>query len=301
MNLRLRLRLSALLAFTGAVLAVALPAAVADHPVIPLYPNGAPGSAARMHEPEQRTGNNITAVHHPSLTVYLPAADKATGCAVIVTPGGGHARLAIQHEGYAVAEWLAEHGVAAFILKYRLARDEANPKDAPQPYTIDRDELGDAQRAIRLVRSRAAEWGVRPDAVGILGFSAGGEVAILAATRGKAGDPASTDPIERQSSKPDFFAPIYPGGLQRTDLEINKSTPPVFLACGANDRPTISEVLPEFYLKCKRAGIDAELHIYAGAGHGFGIRETNKSPSGTWIARFHDWLGDRKFLQRPSP
>lgn len=293
--------LSRFAAVSGFALGVAAVSADELHPVIPLYPHGAPGSEARRHEPEQRTGNNITAVHHPSITVYLPAPEKATGCAVIVTPGGGHARLAIQHEGYAVAEWLAQHGVAAFILKYRLARDEANPKDQPQPYTIDRDELGDAQRAIRLVRSRAKEWGVNPAAVGILGFSAGGEVTILAATRGRDGDPAAADPVERESSQPNFFAPIYPGGLQRTDLELTKSTPPVFLACGANDRPTISEVLPEFFLKCKRAGIDAELHIYAGAGHGFGIRETNKSPSGTWIARFHDWLGDRKFLAPSSP
>lgn len=290
-----------LLAVSVAALGALAHSADADHPVIPLYPNGAPGSAARMHEPEQRTGNNITAVHHPSLTVYLPTPDKATGCAVVVTPGGGHARLAIQHEGYAVAEWLADHGVAAFILKYRLARDEANPKDAPQPYTVDRDELGDARRAIQLVRSRAAEWGVNPAAIGILGFSAGGEVAILAATRPLPADTAAADPAERVSSRPDFFGPIYPGGLQRTDIELTKQTPPVFLACGANDRPTISEELPKFYLRCRQAGIDAELHIYAGAGHGFGIRETNKSPSGAWIARFHDWLGDRKFLGRTGP
>src|SRR6185295_5839010 len=95
---------------------------------------------------------------------------------------------------------------------------------------------------------------------------------------------------------PDFFGLIYPGGLQRTDIELTKDLPPAFLACGADDRPTISELLPEFYLKVKKLGVSAELHIYAGAGHGFGVRATNHSPSGAWIDRFGDWLGDRKFL-----
>ncbi len=252
-----------------------------------------------MNEPEKTTGTNVTNIHQPSVTVYLPAADKATGCAVVVAPGGGHARLAIQHEGYAVAQWLAEHGVAAFILKYRLAKDEATPAGAAQAYTVDRDELSDAQRAIQLVRSRAGEWKVDPSRVGIIGFSAGGEVAMLAATRGAPAKTDATDPLERLSSRPDFFGLIYPGGLQRTDIEVTKDLPPAFLACGAADRPTISELLPEFYLKCKKAGVPAELHIYAGAGHGFGVRDSNHPPSGTWIDRFNDWLADRKFTAPP--
>lgn len=285
------------LALLGFVCAAALQAA--DPVVVPLWPAGAPGSAARMHEPEKIAGNNVSNIHHPSLTLYLPAKDKATGCAVVVAPGGGHSRLAFEHEGHAVGRWLAGHGIAAFILKYRLARDDATPAGATQPYAIDRDELGDAQRAIRLVRSRAAEWNVDPKRIGILGFSAGGEVTILAGTRGMAGDSAATDPIDRLSSRPDFFAPIYPGGLQRTDIALSKDLPPVFLLCGANDRATISELLPEFFVKCKKAGMDAELHIYAGIGHGFGVRDTNKSPAGAWLSRFQDWLGDRKFLATP--
>lgn len=251
-----------------------------------------------MHEAEKTTGSNVTNIHHPSLTVYLPAQDKATGCAVIVAPGGGHARLAIQHEGYNVAQWLADHGIAAFILKYRLSKDEAAPAGSAQPYTIDRDELGDAQRALRVVRSRAAEWGINPARVGIIGFSAGGEVALLAATRGSSGDASVADAIDRLSAKPDFFGLIYPGGLTRKDIDLAKETPPAFLACGSEDRPTISELLPEFYLKCKKAGVPAELHIYAGAGHGFGVRATNLGPSAGWIDRFADWLGERKFLTR---
>lgn len=268
----------------ASLLAAPLPAAD-QHPVVPLWPAGAPGSEARKAEPEKIAGSNVSNIHHPSLTAYLPAAGQATGCAVIVAPGGGHARLAIQHEGWNVAQWLADHGIAAFVLKYRLAKDDAVPVGAAQPYTVDRDALADAQQAFRVVRARAAEWGVRPDAVGIIGFSAGGQVALLAATR-------ATDAAVR----PNFYGLIYPGGLPRTDITVTKDTPPVFLAAGYGDRQNISEGLAEFYLKTKRAGASAELIMYAGAGHGFGVRDTNKSPSGAWIARFQEWLGDRKFL-----
>lgn len=278
-------------------LALVRPAFAADpRPAVPLWPNGAPGSAARRAEPEKVAGSNVSNIHQPSLLVYLPSKDTATGAAVIIAPGGGHARHAIQHEGYNVGEWLASHGVAAFVLKYRLAKDDATPAGQPQPYTVDRDALADAQRAFRVVRARAREWGVRPDAIGILGFSAGGEVALLAATRGVDGQPAAVDPIDRESARANFYALIYPGGLPRTDIEVTKSTPPVFLAAGYGDRQNIAEGLAEFYLKSKRAGALAELHMYAGAGHGFGVRDTNKSPAGAWILRFHEWLGDRKFL-----
>jgi acetyl esterase/lipase len=293
------LRLAAL----GLACAVLLRAADSSpsHPVVPLWAAGAPGSAARMGEAEKIAGSNVSNIHQPSLTVYLPAKDRATGCAVVVAPGGGHSRLAIEHEGYAVARWLADHGTAAFVLKYRLAKDDATPAGATQAYTIDRDELGDAQRALRLVRSRATEWGVNPARVGIIGFSAGGEVALLAATRGTAGATAVADSLDRLSSRPDFFGLIYPGGLPRTDIELTKEVPPAFLACGSEDRATISELLPEFYLKCKKAGIPAELHIYAGAGHGFGVRASNKAPSGAWIERFSEWLADRKFTTPANP
>lgn len=294
MKSHLFLPLLVLAAATTAVLAAE------SRPVVPLWPNGAPGSEARRAEPEKIAGSNVSNIHHPSLTLYLPSKDKATGAAVIVAPGGGHARHAIQHEGWNVGEWLAQHGVAAFVLKYRLAKDDANPAGTPQPYTVDRDALADAQRALRLVRSRAAEWNVNPSAVGILGFSAGGEVALLAATRGADGQPDAADPIDRQSARANFYSLIYPGGLPRTDIVVTKETPPTFLVAGYGDRQNISEGLAEFYLKSKRAGASAELHMYAGAGHGFGVRDTNKSPAGAWLARFHEWLADRKFLNAPK-
>src|SRR5882724_4643237 len=146
-------------ALLGAACVTLLSAAdiAATHPVFPLWPQGAPGSEARKGEPEKVVGNNVSNIHFPTLTVYLPAKDKATGTAAIVCPGGGHRFLVMQKEGYDVAQWLADHGIAAFVLKNRLARDDANPAGAPQPYTIERDALADAQRAIRLVRSRATE------------------------------------------------------------------------------------------------------------------------------------------------
>src|SRR5215207_9890773 len=175
--------------------------AAETRPTVPLWVNGAPGSEARKAEPEKVAGSNVSNIHHPSLTIYLPPKERATGAAVIVAPGGGHQRHAIEHEGYNVGQYLADHGVAAFVLKYRLARDDANPAGAPQPYTIDRNALADAQRAFRLIRARAQEWGIRPDAIGIVGFSAGGEVALLAATRGVDGKADASDPIERQSAR----------------------------------------------------------------------------------------------------
>jgi acetyl esterase/lipase len=273
-------------------------ALAADAPIVPLWPAGAPGFEAKKDLPEKIVGPKLSGINNPTLTVYLPAKDKATGAAVIVAPGGGHAFLSIQHEGYSVGQWLADHGVAGLVLKYRLAKDDAVPA-GQSPYTVDRDALGDAQRALRLVRFRATEWGINPAAVGIIGFSAGGEVALLAATRPATGTPDAADPIDRLDARPDFFGLLYPGGLPRTDIVLTKGTPPAFLVCGSEDRQNISEGLPEFYLKCKKAGVMAELHVYAGTGHGFGLRDTNKSPSGMWPARFYDWLGDRKFLKAP--
>lgn len=269
-------------------------AAPTDRLILPLWPAGAPGYEARKSEPEKIVGSNVSNIHQPTLTVYLPSKETATGCAVIVAPGGGHARLAIEHEGYNVAQWLADHGIAAFILKYRLAKDDANPAGAAQPYTIDRDALADAQRALRLVRSRATEWNINPAAVGIIGFSAGGEVAGQAAMHPAAANSTATDPIDRLDARPDFQGLIYPGQSQRIIPE--KGAPPAFLACGANDRPDISEGLASVYLLFKKAAVPVELHIYAGAGHGFGVRATNKSPSGAWPDRFREWLADRKFL-----
>jgi acetyl esterase/lipase len=268
--------------------------AAAEPQVVLLWPDGAPGSEGKTADEISRTspqGDHIVAsIHRPSLTVYLPSKETATGAAVVIAPGGGHSELWMDHEGYNVAKWLSEHGVAGFVLKYRLAREKGST------YTVEGESLADTQRAIRLVRSRAAEWGVSPDRVGVMGFSAGGGLAALAATRYDAGSPGAADAVERQSSKPSFQALLYPA-IPR-GMQLSKETPPAFLVCGENDRLDISQGLPELYLALKKAGASAELHVYTGVGHGFGLRETTKGPVAAWPARFHDWLDARGFLKR---
>lgn len=256
-----------------------------------LWPNGAPGSEGktgneklRLYEDEHILSN----IHRPSVTVYLPPKEKANGAAVIVIPGGGHRELWITHEGYNIATWLSERGIAAFVLKYRLARDSNST------YTVDKESLSDAQRAIRLVRSRAKEWNVDTARIGVMGFSAGGEVAALAAMRFNDGHPGATDPVDRESSKPVFQALIYPGNSKR--FEVAGNTPPVFLLAGYNDE--IAKGIVDVYLKYKNANVPAELHIYSNAGHGFGIREKNTGAVTGWIDRFYDWLSDRGFLKK---
>ena len=257
-------------------------------PSIPLWPNGAPGSEARKGEAEIATPGNLVNIHNPSIVAYLPAKEKATGAAVIICPGGGHRNLAIDHEGYNVGRWLSDHGIAGFVLKYRLARETNST------YKIETHALADGQRAIKLVRSRAKEWNINPSAVGIIGFSAGGEIAAMAATRPDVDLGNPPDEIDQQKSRPDFQGLFYPAIPK--EMKIEKDTPAAFMVCGYGDRQNISEGLPELYLIFKRAGASAELHIYSGAGHGFGLREINKSPAGAWPMRFEEWLRDRKFL-----
>jgi acetyl esterase/lipase len=269
-------------------------AQTAEHNAILLWPNGAPGSEGKTSPESVRItpdGEHVlSSIHRPSITPYLPANEKATGAAVIIAPGGGHAELWADHEGYNVANWLCDRGVAAFVLKYRLAREKGST------YSVEGDALPDIQRAIRLVRSRAVEWGIDPDRIGVMGFSAGGEVAALAATRYDAGIAAATDPIDRQSSKPAFEALIYPGLPH--DLKVSKDTPPAFLLCGENDRPDISQGLAELYLALRRDGVSAELHVYTGIGHGFGLRARNTGAIAGWPGRFLEWMDARGLLKQ---
>lgn len=262
---------------------------------IPLWPNGAPGSegktASEIVEKSANGERKVWSIHQPSLTPYLPAKDKATGAAVIIAPGGAHRFLCVDHEGYNVAQWLSDRGIAAFVLKNRLA------KETNSTYRIEIEALADTQRAVRLVRSRANEWNINPQSVGVMGFSAGGELAALVSARFDAGKADSTDAVERVSCKPDFQALIYPG--RSRDIQPTKEQPPVFLACGYGDRQDISEGLAELYLRYKRAGVPAELHIYSAAGHGFGLRDSSKGAVAGWPARFSEWLGDRGFLKKP--
>ncbi|MEQ1841598.1 MAG: alpha/beta hydrolase, partial [Verrucomicrobiales bacterium] len=248
----------------------------ADLPVsLPLWAEGAPGSEARKDEPEKIDKSNITNIHHPSLTPYLPESGKSTGVAVIICPGGGHAKLCVGHEGFALAEWFRDRGIAAFVLKYRLSKEEGSP------YTLEGHAMDDTRRAIRTVRSRAEEWGIKPDRIGILGFSAGGELAAYSAMKSDAGKAEASDPIERAGSRPDFQGLIYPG--KSGTFTVEKGMPPVFIACGYGDRPDIAEGMASLYLKYKAAGVKAELHIYSNAGHGFGYRPDATSAETAWV------------------
>ncbi|HTD66894.1 MAG TPA: alpha/beta hydrolase [Candidatus Limnocylindria bacterium] len=260
---------------------------------IPLWPNGAPGSEGKT-KPEVVVKSvsgeiSVWSIHRPSLTPYLPPKEKANGTAMLVIPGGGHRVLAITHEGYNVAQWLSERGIAAFVLKHRLARETNST------YKIEVEALADTQRAMRLIRSRAQEWNIDPARIGAIGFSAGGELVNLVSARYDAGKPDASDPIERQNCRPNFQALIYPG--RSGDIQPTNGFPPVFLACSYTDRKDISEGLAEVYLRYKRAGVPAELHIYSTGGHGFGLRATNKRPVGAWSVRFEEWMVDSGFLK----
>jgi acetyl esterase/lipase len=252
-----------------------------------LWPNGAPGSPASVSEEKIRLSDRgehiVSNVHAPSVTVYLPPAGKGTGSSVIVIPGGGHTELWMDHEGYRVAEFLANHGIAAFVLKYRLAREKGSI------YTVENHALADVQRAIRLVRSRSAQWQLDPRRVGVMGFSAGGELAALAASRYDKGTPDSDDSVDKQSSRPSFQALLYPA--IPSGLNFSTETPPAFLLGGAEDQTAISQGLAELYLALRRAGAHAELHIYEGVGHGFGVRVDDTGPIAEWPQRFLEWLG----------
>jgi len=265
---------------------------LAQQKEILLWPNGAPGSEAKAGSEKTRLYNGeqiMSNIHRPSITVYLPTKAKSTGTAVVVIPGGGHRELWMTHEGYNVGKWLSEKGIAAFVVKYRLA------KDTNSTYAIDKEELADVQRAIRLVRNHSKEWSVDTAKIGVMGFSAGGELAALAAMRFDYGNANAADPIDRESSRPAFQALIYPGNWSR--FEVVANAPPVFLLAGSND-DEIAKGIGEVYLKYKKANVPAELHIYSNAGHGFGVRQSNTGAVATWTDRFYDWLADRGFVKK---
>jgi len=262
---------------------------IAQQKEILLWPNNPIAKSERVRVTDQ--GDHVISnIHNPSITPYIPTKAKSTGAAIIVAPGGGHRELWIDHEGHEVAKWLRDKGIAAFVLKYRLARDSNSV------YTIDKEELADIQRAIRMVRSSARDWSIDTSKIGVIGFSAGGELAALAAMRFDYGNPGSGDPIDKESSRPAFQALIYPGNSGR--FEVVQNAPPIFLLGGYKDRDDISRGIAETYLKYKKANVSAELHIYSSAGHGFGIRKNNKGAIAEWIERFEEWLEEINMITR---
>jgi acetyl esterase/lipase len=243
----------------------------------------------------------VTNVSKPTLTIYRPAKDKDVGAAVVICPGGGYWNLYWQLEGEEVAAWLNSLGVTGIILKYRVPRRPDEPKGEPA-----RRPLQDAQRAVRLVRSKAKEWGIDPKKIGIVGFSAGGHLAIATATSFEKRTYEAMDDVDKLSSRPDFAILCYPGYLKAKDkdelapgLAVPEGTPPVFLAHGGDDLISSPEHSVVMYQALRRAGVPAELHVYAGAAHDFGVRPSDR-PCSTWTRSCADWMRHQGFLKPPA-
>jgi acetyl esterase/lipase len=246
----------------------------------------------------------------PTLTLYAASSHHEPAAAVIVLPGGSYQNLAANHEGRQIANWLNALGITSFVLKYRLGPRYHHPV-----------ELGDAQRAIRMVRARAKEFGVLPDKIGVMGFSAGGHLASTTETHFDAGNPQAADPIERASSRPDFAVLAYPvisftaeythqasrrnllgdnPALElvkelSSELNVTPQTPPTFLFSSSTDTVVPPENSVAFYLALRRAGVPAELHIFENAPHGVGLDLADPSV-GEWSTLLVHWFRERKLL-----
>lgn len=261
--------------------------------VIHLWPNGAPGFESRKDEPEQAKDYWVRNVHNPLITVFLPPKEKATGAAVVIAPGGGFRELVFNAEGKQAAEFLNSIGVAAFALKYRL------PNEPGSPYTEDHVRQ-DAYRAMRLVRSRAVEWGVDPHRIGMLGFSAGGNVVTMIAYAPGNGDAGAPDPIDRLNGRPDFQMLVYPGG--ELPDSIPSDAPPAFFLVATDDEYGCEKATLALFTKLHAAGISVEAHFLARGKHAFNMGDRSEFVSvRTWPQRMADWLSDSGYLKPATP
>ena len=283
-----------------AVTVMATTSLASEPSTLDVWPGLAPGETGQigLEKVEQKGGRIpvtlITNVSKPTLTIYKPPAEKDTGAAVIICPGGAYVVLAIDLEGQEVAHWLNSIGVTGIILKYRVPVRKDTPKYLPP--------LQDAQRAISLARSKARDWKIDPHRIGILGFSAGGNLTAFTCTHFDERAYAAVDDVDKVSCRPDFGVAVYPAWLvkEETDelipeLRVTKQTPPMFFA-HANDDPIASNSSAAMYLALKRAGVPAELHIYSTGGHGFGLRPTTQ-PCSTWPMRCEEWMRNQGILR----
>lgn len=277
-----------------------------------VWPGNAPGAPGNVGEekweatskaPDAKP-NKVSNVTHPTLTVYRPEAAKDTGVAVIVCPGGGYRMLMMDYEGSDCAKSLNSIGVTGIVLKYRVPAPEGQPKHGPA--------LQDAQRAISLVRSKAAEWHLKADRIGIMGFSAGGHLTAAASTTFDKRTYDAIDAADQVSCRPDFAVLVYPGGVVQKkegaapaadgtfngalspEIRVTEKTPQAFLVMAHEDRVN-SENCIFYYLALKQAKVPAEMHIYAAGAHGFGMRP-GKLPANAWPARCEEWMRTQKIL-----
>lgn len=274
-------------------LAGAPPAAV----VVPLWAGGAPGFENHRGEPEEAKDYWVRNIHNPSLTVFPAPAGTANGCAVIVAPGGGYRELVFHAEGEQVAEFLNPLGVTVFVLKYRL------PSQPGSPYSVEQVRE-DALRAVRVVRSRAGEFGVDPHRIGFLGFSAGGAVAMIAAFD-RAGAPVR-DALDRTSSVPDFLMLVYPGGMLypggRLPDTLPNDAPPAFLLCAGDDEYGCDVSTLEVLQRYRAARRPVELHLFAQGRHAFNMGDRSELQSiRHWPQRLAEWLADSGYLVASAP
>ncbi len=263
--------------------------------VITLWPKGSPvlRTLPGYDKPEKfnlSRGNtprveSVENIHNPSIEVHLARPDKANGMAVVVAAGGGNKTCNVGGEGIDIANWLNGLGVHALIERYRL-----------RPYDSTVDALADTQRSIRIVRAHAKEWGVNPKRVGIMGFSAGGEQAAWASLKFDEGNPQATDPIERESCRPDFAVLVYAGWLRMDLSNVPKNAPPTFMTCAGIDDSFHARETVDFYDALFKASIPVELHIYGHGGHGGSISPRGGIPFGTWPERFFEWAKDLKLM-----
>lgn len=261
---------------------------------VKLWPHGAPGSAARRGEREVARDYWVRNIHDPSLIPFPASAAKRNGSAIVILPGGGHKLLVWTNEGTKVATALNRIGVTAFVLKYRLANEPGST------YSVEGDPADDARRAIRWVRAHAADYGIDPARVGVMGFSAGGELVTQVADHPEPAGRPHVDAIDALSARPDFQVLVFPGprGLPAPAAA---TAPPAFLVAGSRDAccavPSVA-----LYEQLRRAGVSAELHMYADSGHAFNLDESDRISILHWPDRLFDWLADGGWLSpRATP
>ncbi|GGZ26821.1 alpha/beta hydrolase [Asticcacaulis endophyticus] len=259
-----------------------------------LWPGGAPGFETLKDEPEKAADWWVRSVHNPSVTVYAPDPARHSATAIIVVPGGGHENLVFNSEGVKPAKYLQGLGVTAFALKYRLGREDNGKAD----YDIEAHGAADLRRAIRYVRAHATDYGIDPNRIGVMGFSAGGELVHMVSFSGFDGDPKSADPVERVSARPDFIVEIYSGPLG-LPAKFDTPPPPAFLLTAYDDKGPVKtfNTLLDLYAPYD---VPVEVHYFARGGHAFNMGDRSPLKSvHDWPARLRDWLSDSGYLSTP--